>query len=432
MRLIYLVIFACLWGIIPRTGAEAAGLDPAVANRVIGATLVLESADGRETFLGSGFVFGRGDRVVTNAHVVGARRSVVVVSSLGDKVRATVVAVDTARDLAVLELTTELSHVLQPAAGFLEVGQAVYAAGAPLEAAFTLTAGIVSNKSRQVVSTEPVEYIQHSAPVNPGSSGGPLVDASGRVIGVNARIADGSRYFVGIAYAVPVSDVSDVILSGPLPEFAAPGFHLRALSGQIAEALDHVGPGVLVEDVLPGSPASRAGLEAGDILIRAAGQGVADPGDMAFVLADAGVEVTLTVIRRGERLDLSLNRARSATMLALLQPEASARSRDTYALGDIGLTIAPGGEITAVAGNGAGYFLGLSAGDRIDAIDGIPVTEMAEGWHTNFTFERPVLLRIALAGGGRRHYVLDPWAPHDGLRLPSGSNMLDPEVVNFD
>lgn len=94
----------------------------------------------------------------------------------------------------------------------------MFATGAPLEAAFTLTQGIVSALARQIDPTQPIGYLQHSAAVNPGSSGGPLVDAAGDVLGINTRISDGSRFFVGIAYAVPVADVSDFAAHGPLPE----------------------------------------------------------------------------------------------------------------------------------------------------------------------------------------------------------------------
>lgn len=428
MRLIllFILVISCF------SSREAtAQITAPTARAVLEATLVIRSADGRDSFLGSGFVVGVGDQVVTNAHVVGHADRVTVVTRDGQRFFATVDQRDKARDLALLHLSTPLPFALQLADAAPDVGATVYAAGAPLEAGFSLTVGIVSRTGRQIEETQPVAYLQHSAPVNPGSSGGPLVDPNGAVVGVNAQISDGSRFFVGIAYAVPMVEVRDFLATGPLPVHPAPGLLLRDMAPRIAAALGFEGQGVLVEEAMAGRPAAQAGLVAGDILINAAGLPIHKPGDLAFALADAGVEVPVTVWRQGDTLHLTIER-RPQTAALQSSSSQTVQRKTNYRLTDMGLVLDPDGLIRAVVSQGAGYFAGLTGGDRIEAINGQNVTGMATTWSKDFTFDTPIVLRIRLASGATRHYVLDPWAPHDGLRLPSGANMLGEEVVNFD
>ncbi|MEM6728367.1 MAG: trypsin-like peptidase domain-containing protein, partial [Pseudomonadota bacterium] len=303
MRLILGAFFVCLLVVARPSQAQ---MTPETAARVISATLTLRSASGKEEFLGSGFLFGAADRAITAAHVVGRQRHILVITHDGRRVRATVIAIDEARDLALLQLEVPLGTPLE-AGETPRIGEVVYAAGAPLEAGFTLTSGIVSAVGRQIDPTQPVAYLQHAAAVNPGSSGGPLVDEMGRVVGINARIADGSRYFVGIAYAVPLSDIADFAVNGPLEERAAPGMMLRPMDPRARRALGHEGPGVLVEHVDTSSPAARAGLEAGDILVSADGAPIVNPGDFAFAVARCGGKMVVVVIRGGEQLEMELD-----------------------------------------------------------------------------------------------------------------------------
>ncbi len=427
MRLILLVILICV-AALPRFAT--AQMAPQAAAYVLEATVMLRSADGRDRFLGSGFVFGRNDRAVTNAHVVGKAAQVVVVTQGGARIDATVIAVDQQRDLAVLQLATPHGTVLQPASG-VAVGQGVFATGAPLEAAFTLTQGIVSALARQIDPTQPIGYLQHSAAVNPGSSGGPLVDAAGDVLGINTRISDGSRFFVGIAYAVPVADVSDFVAHGPLPDHPPLGVQLRPLVPRIKAALGYDGIGALVEQVQPDTPADLAGVRAGDILTMVDDHSITTPGDLAFALAQAGAEVQLTVWRENQALTLVVSRVAVQSDITPATPQQVQR-RDQYKLTDMGLILDADGTIRAVVNQGAGFFAGLTGGDRIVAINGTAIADLPDGWTRDYTFDKPVLLRISLPDGATRHYLLDPWEDGPALRLASGANVLDKEVVSFD
>lgn len=428
MRMILMVIL--LFSFLPPTGARAEMPAP-VAQHVLNATLTLRSADGRDRFLGSGFVYGVGNRVITNAHVVGKAETVTVVTQAGQRQTARVISIDTVRDLAVLSLAEPLETVLISGKGKPAPGQVVYASGAPLEASFTLTIGVVSALDRQIDPTQPIGYVQHSAPVNPGSSGGPLVDAEGHVVGINTRIADGSRYFVGIAYAVP-TDVLDAFLqNGTSTGRPAPGVRLRPLSPRIRAALGYEGPGVLVEEVHPNTPAADAGLLAGDILVRLEGQDVNSPGDLAFALAQESDTLTMQV-RRGDVMATFV--VSRVSPMSILVPESGqvVPRKSTYKLTDMGLILDPDGQIRAVVSQGAGFFAGLSAGDQIVAINGVLVADLAPDWPKDYTFDAAILMRIMLPDGATKHYVLDPWDPGSGLRLASGANVLDSEVVSFD
>ena len=427
MRLILLALLLCI-GVFPRLAT--AQMAPQAAARVLDATLMLRSADGRDRFLGSGFVFGRNDRAVTNAHVVGKAAQVVAVTQDGTRIDATVIAVDEQRDLAVLQLATPHDTVLQPASG-VAVGQGVFATGAPLEAAFTLTQGIVSALARQIDPTQPVGYLQHSAAVNPGSSGGPLVDAAGDVLGINTRISDGSRFFVGIAYAVPVADVADFVAHGALPEYPPLGVQLRPLVPRIKAALGYDGTGALVEQVQPDTPADLGGVMAGDILTMVDDHAITTPGDLAFALAQGGTHMRLTVWRGNQALTLAISRTSAQSDITPATPQQVQR-RDQYKLTDMGLALDADGTIRAVVNQGAGFFAGLTGGDRIVAINGTAIADLPDGWTRDYTFDKPVLLRISLPDGATRHYLLDPWEDGPALRLASGANVLDKEVVSFD
>ncbi|MBC9715568.1 trypsin-like peptidase domain-containing protein [Streptomyces sp. TRM66268-LWL] len=191
-------------------GRDASGLD-AVAARVLPSVLSVEAPGGQ----GSGFVFDREGRILTNAHVVGESPQVVVVLQSGRRVPAQVLGTDPALDVAVLSpestqgLTpAELAPDAEPA-----VGDTVLAIGSPLGLSGTVTSGIVSALDRKVsLGDGDQRALQTDASINPGNSGGPLVDADGQVIGINTAIATLDRErggSIGIGFAIPVGEALD-------------------------------------------------------------------------------------------------------------------------------------------------------------------------------------------------------------------------------
>ncbi|SPH27578.1 Putative serine protease HhoB [Ascidiaceihabitans donghaensis] len=431
MRLITLAIFITLGWFAP-DAARATNMTKATTDRVLASTVIVRSDDGRNRFLGSGFVVRDKKTVVSNAHVIGNAGRVMLVFQDGTRMAARVMRIDKMLDLSVLETEKATSvDPLQLDVGAVHPGHTVYATGAPLEAGFSLTAGIVSARARQVDATQPLLYVQHSASVNPGSSGGPLLNFQGGVLGVNTRISDGSRFFVGIAYAISAADVSEFLSREPGPEILAPGMKVRPFSPRIRTALGFEGQGVLVDLVRPNSPASRAGMQAGDILTVYGATQITTPGDLAFALRKSNIDTDIEVIRENRTITLTVDRTPLPASLNAMTTNA-AEAIETYGFADMGLTINVMGTIDAVSSNGTGFFVGLSKGDRIDAINGRGVETFGPDWPQTFQFDEPLLLRIVLPDGATQHYMLDPWDDGVGLRPSSGANVLDQEVVSFD
>lgn len=403
-----------------RTGAMAAG----VADRAMDSVLVLYSDDGAAVFLGSGFVWGDGRHVVTNAHVTGEAARVVIEDRRGRRQSVPVVARDRGRDIAVLRLSrARIGLVAAPRPP--GIGSPVIALGAPMGLGFTATSGIVAAAPRQVEPTVPMRLVQHDAALNPGSSGGPLIDDRGQLLGMNSRIADGSRLFFGIAYAIPAGDLARLVpalLAGSLPPLPALGLDLRPLDGRIAAALGVPPVGLLVDDVLEGGPADGAGLRPGDILLNAAGRRLETPGDLAFALDGAGPRVGLRLRRDGQVIALHVAIAPGSAAVPGDPVPRPARS-----LADLSVGTDTAGRVTALAPDSAAARAGLSLGDRLLRLNGRAYTaDMLRGVAGTGAF---VLL---VAREGRHlHLIVDPGAAAQAGRPVGGGNRLDLAVVRF-
>ncbi len=215
-----LMALAVLMAALPARAGTAA------LETAMDAVLTVRTNDDEDRFLGSAFLWGdRAEVAVTNAHVVGTAQEVRLVDRHGNEEVGLVIATDPVRDVAVISVAPGPDGV--PRRGLVAapdpagLGLEVYALGAPLGVEFTLTEGMISATARQVDIAVPLLMLQHDAAVNPGSSGGPLVDAEGRLLGMNSQIADGSRMFVGIAYAIGAADL-DRIVTGLIDETLPP------------------------------------------------------------------------------------------------------------------------------------------------------------------------------------------------------------------
>jgi S1-C subfamily serine protease len=280
--------------------------------------------------LGSGFVIDKSGRIVTNYHVIENAQEVEVNFSGDDRVPARVVGSDPSTDLAVLEIDAQ-ARALTPLplgnSDAVRVGDSVVAIGNPFGLERTVTAGIVSALQREI--TAPNGYtidkvIQTDAPINRGNSGGPLLSAVGEVIGVNSQIESSSGGGnVGIGFAVPINTVKEVvsqILESGRVDHAYLGVRMQAIDENLAATFRMpVDSGILIVDVVDGSPADEAGLEGGDqqvivggtsyvlggdIVTAADGQSVATPDDLRRLIMERkpGEAMTLEV-HRGDRGD---------------------------------------------------------------------------------------------------------------------------------
>jgi S1-C subfamily serine protease len=265
---------------------------------------------------GSGFVLDRRGNILTNAHVVdGARKVTVRFGGSGSEVPAQVVGTDNSNDLAVLRVDPSkvTLHPLPLAgASSVHVGDPVAAIGNPFGFDRTITAGIVSALQRQITAPDGFtidHVIQTDAAINPGNSGGPLIDSHGRVIGINAQIATGGNgdANVGIGFAIPIATAKREL--GALER-----------GGTVQHALLGVGTmpgngGALVKRVQAGSPAAKAGLRSGDLIVSLAGQPVRDPSALAAAVGayKPGETVTVGYVRHGAQRTVSATLAKHPT-----------------------------------------------------------------------------------------------------------------------
>lgn len=241
----------------------------------------------KERSTGSGVILDPTGYIVTNAHVVeGARRIQVVIATglkqskatssilkpRGKIVGAQIVGVDRETDLAVLKISaTDLSFSKLGNSDDVRKGQIVLAFGSPLGLENSVTMGVVSSTARQLRTNDPMIYIQTDAPINPGNSGGPLVDTKGEVIGINTLILSQSGGSEGIGFAAPsniVKTVYEQIRATGRVRRGIIGVHAQNVTPLMAEALHLPDVGhVILADVTPYSPAEKAGLKVGDIIL---------------------------------------------------------------------------------------------------------------------------------------------------------------------
>lgn len=273
---------------------------------------------------GSGVILDQAGYVMTNYHVVqGARRVQVVLASRptgtsivkprGKTVDATVVGVDEETDLALLKVTgTALTPLPLGDSDTLKPGQLVFAFGSPLGLDNTVTMGVVSAVGRQLEPDDPMVYIQTDAPINPGSSGGPLVDARGRVVGINTLILSQGGGNEGLGFAAPsniVRAVYDQLRAHGRVRRGSIGAVVQSITPLLADALQlPQESGALVADVDPEGPGGKAGLRIGDIVVALDGKAIENGRqfDVNLYRRATGTTATLDVLRGAGRLKLTV------------------------------------------------------------------------------------------------------------------------------
>ena len=278
-----------------------------------------------QTATGSGFVIDEDGHIVTNAHVVDGAGDISV--KLGDDEEtydAKLVGEDASTDIAVIQVDAG-SDVLEPLAlgesNGVDVGDPVVAIGNPFGLDRTATAGIVSALQREIQAPNGFtirDVIQTDAAINPGNSGGPLLDATGRVVGVNSQIESSSGGNVGIGFAVPIDtarEVAQQLISNGEVQHAYMGITGADLIPEIADVVNlDADSGALVQSVVPGSPADKAGIEAGDATVNVGGQRVRVGGDLIVAVdgdevQDMGAVISAVDARRpGDELELTVLR----------------------------------------------------------------------------------------------------------------------------
>lgn len=359
---------------------------------------------------GSGVILSADGYIVTNAHVVKGGRQIQVqlagsqerlpghsiIRPLGTKIDAKVVGIDRDSDLAVLKIDrTELPFLAFADSGDLHQGQLVLAFGNPLGLANSVTMGVVSSTARQIKPDDPMIYIQTDAPINPGNSGGPLLDADGRVVGINTFILTQSGGSEGIGFAIPSNVVRSVVrqlrTDGHVHRGQI-GVHAQTITPTLAAGLDLSRDwGVVLGDVEPDSPADKAGLKVGDIVLALDGRVMEDARELEVALyrRALGEKVDIEVLRGTERLTFHvevIEREDDPMRFAdMVNPEKNiiARlgilgidvdKRIAQMLPDLRMTY---GVVVAARAAGSPYSTTLDPGDVIHAVNNEPVTSVA-------------------------------------------------------
>lgn len=335
---------------------------------------------------GSGFIISKDGLILTNAHVVANAEEVTVKLNDRREYTAKVLGSDEASDVAVLKIDADnLPVATMGDSTRLGVGDYVLAIGSPFGLEQSATAGIVSAKSRSLPGDSYVPFIQTDVAVNPGNSGGPLFDASGRVVGINSQIYSRTGGYQGVSFAIPINvalNVKDQIVATGKVTRPRLGVTIQDLNQSLADSFKLQSPsGALVSSVAPGSAAAKAGLQPGDVILKYNGQAIVQSGDLPALvsLGKPQENVTLEIWRNGKKLEKSAELKASTEKLAFRDNSGAPVGK-----GKLGLAVRPlspeeldsaklASGILVEQSAGPAAKAGIDAGDIILSVNGTQV-----------------------------------------------------------
>ncbi|MBN8630293.1 MAG: Do family serine endopeptidase [Rhodobacterales bacterium] len=301
----------------------------------------------RSEALGSGFVVSEDGYIVTNNHVIEGADSIEIEFFSGQKLKAKLIGTDPKTDIALLKVESDkpLEFVSFGNSDLMRVGDWVMAMGNPLGQGFSVSAGIVSARGRQLQGSYD-DFIQTDAAINRGNSGGPLFNMDGQVVGVNTAILSPNGGSIGIGFSMASNVVTKVV--DQLKQFGETrrgwlGVRIQDVTPDVAEAMGLAdAAGALVTDV-PDGPAKDAGIKSGDVITRFGANDVADAGDLTRRVADApiGEAVPVIVLREGRTETLAVTLGRREDAEAKTMPASSPAPEAAKEMETLGLTLAP-------------------------------------------------------------------------------------------
>ena len=385
-----------------------------------------EEQSPRQRGVGSGFILTSDGFVLTNAHVVEGADEVIVTLTDNRELKARIVGADTRTDVAVVKIdATGLPSVKIGDVNRLKVGEWVMAIGSPFGLNNTVTAGIVSAKQRD--TGDYLNFIQTDVAINPGNSGGPLLNMRGEVVGINSQIYSRSGGFQGISFAIPIDDairVAEQLRSTGRVVRGRIGVTIAPVSKEVAESIGlNRAAGALVQSVEKDGPADKAGVEAGDIIVKVDGRAVERSGDLPRLIGSTkpGTKASLQVFRRGASRDLSVTvaelEAERPTRRAQAEPGATPPAAVKSALGltvsDVtdaqkkDLRVRGGVRVDAV--DGAAARAGLREGDVILSLDNAEVSDSKQFGALAAKLEKARAVSVlARRGEWTNYYVIRP------------------------
>jgi serine protease Do len=343
---------------------------------------------------GSGFFISADGYAVTNYHVVQDAENVQVTTDDGKTYSAKVIGTDSRTDLALIKVDGKDFPFVKLSDNAPRIGDWVLAVGNPFGLGGTVTAGIVSARGRDIGAGPYDDFIQIDAPVNKGNSGGPSFDVDGNVIGVNTAIFSPSGGSVGIAFDIPAETVKNVVTQlrdkGSVTRGWI-GVQIQPVTAEIAEGMGlKKAAGALVSEPQPNSPAAKAGIESGDVIVSVDGNSVNDARDLARRISTMapGTAVKLSVLHQGQEKTVTVTLGtlpKEKTAAAGQEKSGAAPDSD---MPKLGLTLAPSNKmsgtdangvvVTAVDPNGVAADHGFQVGDVILDVGGKSVSNPSD------------------------------------------------------
>jgi serine protease Do len=328
--------------------------------------------------------------ILTNAHVIDGAQEVTVKLNDRREFKATVIGADSQTDVAVLRIDAKnLPTVVIGDPAQLRVGEPVLAIGSPYGFENTATAGIVSAKSRTLPDDTYVPFIQTDVAVNPGNSGGPLFNLRGEVVGINSQIFSQTGGYQGLSFAIPINvagNVQQQLLKHGKVTRGRIGVTIQDVNQALADSFGLKAPqGALVSEVEKGSPAERAGVQAGDVIVKLGDKVITHSGDLPALVAELGpgAKTTLEVIRSGtaKSLPLTIGEMKAEKIAVSEQPASQP--------GKLGLAVRPlsqaernqtgiDGGLVVEEVSGPAAKAGIQPGDVVLALNGKPVRSPSE------------------------------------------------------
>ncbi len=398
---------------------------PEILRRFFGNQVIIPQQQGpqEKTAYGSAFFISKDGYLVTNHHVIENASRISITLNDRRELDATLVGSDERTDVAVLKVNganfpeLKIGNVNQ-----LKVGEPVLAIGSPFGFDYSASAGIVSAKSRNMSGETSVPFIQTDAALNPGNSGGPLFNQRGEVVGVNSRIFSGTGGYMGLSFSIPIDVAMDVVqqlkTNGKVTRSYL-GVMLHDIDRNLAEAYKLPKPeGSLINQVTPKSPAEKAGLKSGDVILKINGSSISRTSDLLNVLNRVAPSQTvqLEVLRddKVRTISATLGTAPDDT------PAAEDKNNPTSGLGMSIRNLTPeeqakldvrGGILVQDVKRGSLASLSnIVAGDVILQVNGTPILNSQMFVKTMAALPKNSVARVAIIRQGQRAIL--------GLRLP--------------
>jgi serine protease Do len=373
--------------------------------------------------LGSGFIVSPDGYIVTNAHVVENAEEILVRLTDKRELKAKVIGADPRSDVAVIKVEgTNLPTVKIGDTKKLRVGEWVIAIGSPFGFANTVTAGIISATSRENLSGDPnldaVPFIQTDVAVNPGNSGGPLLNMRGEVIGINSQIFSRTGSFAGISFAIPIDyafNIADQLMKTGRVTRGRIGVGIQNVNKDLADSLGLArAQGAAVSNVEDGSPAAKAGLEVGDVILKIDGRPVEGSADLSRTIRGLrpGTKVNLNVWRSGRARDLVVTISEFKDEEA--PKVAQAGKKESAKPGKLGLAVTEvtaeqkkalkvTGGVAVEAADGVALAAGITPGDVIMRVNNTDITNVKSynDAIAKLDMKKPVALLIRDENGTR-------------------------------